>query len=275
MFGGAGKLSDESGDESWENAVAFLAFDAGNPNSILSCVGAARENARSVRGVITSEIWEQINRFHLMVRAGAASQAAFSAPHDFLREVKVASHLYEGITDSTMSHGEGWHFGRLGRLIERADKTSRILDVKYFMLLPQASDVGSPVDDIQWAAVLKSASALEMYRQRFGRITPVSVADFLLLDREFPRALHYCLVEAETSLHLISGTPMGGFRDEAEQRLGRLCSELDYAAIQEIISVGLHEFLDRFQLKLNQVDDEIFNTFFAMRPVSGTRHGEV
>ena len=216
-------------------------------------------------------MWQHVNKFYLMVQR--AVRQAQHAPHQFFTEVKNASYQFVGVTDATMAHGEGWHFGRLGRLLERADKTSRILDVKYFILLPKATDVGSPVDDIQWAAVLKSASALEMYRQRFGLITPVNVADFLVLDREFPRAMHYCLVEAETSLHLISGTPMGSFRDEAEQRLGRLRSELDYAAIQEIIGVGLHEFLDRFQFKLNQVDDEIFNTFFALRPVSGARRG--
>ena len=251
-----------------EHVFTFLTHDAANPNSILSCLQAARDNARSVREIISSDMWEHVNKFYLMVQQ--AVRQAQHAPHDFFSAVKNASYQFVGVTDATMVHGEGWHFGRLGRLLERADKTSRILDVKYFMLVPQAG-VGSPVDDIQWAAVLKSASALEMYRQRFGRITPTSVADFLLLDREFPRALHYCLVEAETSLHVISGTPMGGFRDEAEQRLGRLRSELDYAAIQEIIAVGLHAFLDRFQFKLNQVDDEIFNTFFALRPVGGTQ----
>ena len=254
-----------------ENVFTFLTHDTANPNSIFSCLQAARDNARSVREIISSDMWEHVNKFYLMVQR--AVRQAQHAPHEFFTEVKNASYLFVGITDATMAHGEGWHFGRLGRLLERADKTSRILDVKYFILLPKAADVGSPADDIQWAAVLKSASALEMYRQRFGRITPVSVADFLVLDREFPRAMHYCLVEAETSLHTISGTPMGSFRDEAEQRLGRLRSELDYAAIQEIIGVGLHEFLDRFQFKLNQVDDEIFNTFFALRPVSGARRG--
>ena len=171
-----------------ENVFTFLTHGTANPNSILSCLQAARDNARSVREIISSDMWEHVNKFYLMVRR--AARQAQDAPHDFFTDVKNASYLFVGITDATMAHGEGWHFGRLGRLLERADKTSRILDVKYFMLLPRVSDVGSPADDIQWAAVLKSASALEMYRQRFGRITPLSVADFLLLDREFPRAMH-------------------------------------------------------------------------------------
>jgi uncharacterized alpha-E superfamily protein len=130
------------------------------------------------------------------------------------------------------------------------------------------ADVGTAVDDIQWAAVLKSASAFEMYRKRFGRIRPDRVADFLMLDREFPRAMHYCLMQAEESLHAISGSPPGTFQNLAEQRLGRLRSELDYAQIDEIIARGLHEFLDTFQAQLNHVGTAIFETFVALRPVT-------
>jgi uncharacterized alpha-E superfamily protein len=253
-----------------ENVVALLTFDTENPNSILSCLRVARENARSVREIISSEMWEQANKFYLMVRAAASDSRIREEPHAFFTEIKQASHLFVGITDATMSHGEGWHFARMARLQERADKTSRILDVKYFLLLPAVTDVGTPFDDIQWAAVLKSASAFEMYRKRFGRLLPERVADFLILDREFPRAMHYCVVKAEESLHAITGAPIGTFHNLAEQRLGRLRSELDYAQIQEIIASGLHEFLDTFQAKLNRVGDAIFDTFFALRPVATT-----
>mgnify|MGYP001615119349 CR=1 FL=1 len=170
-------------------------------------------------------------------------------------------------TDATMSHGEGWHFGRLGRLIERADKTSRILDVKYFFLLPSVADVGTSLDNIQWAALLKSASALQMYRKRYGRISPKEVAEFLILDSEFPRAIHYCLIKAEESLHAISGSEIGRFENLAEKRLGRLRPELAYANIEEIMAGGLHEFLDSFQTKLNCVGDGIAETFFTFRQV--------
>ena len=253
-----------------ENVVAFLTFDPDNPNSILSCLRAARENARTVREIISSEMWEQANTFYLMVREAATDDRVTEEPHAFFTEIKMASHLFVGITDATMSHGEGWHFARLGRLLERADKTSRILDVKYFILLPAVTDVGTPFDDIQWAAVLKSASAFEMYRKRFGRLTPDRVADFLILDREFPRAMHYCVVKAEESLHAISGSPIGTFQNLAEQRFGRLRSELDYAQIQEIIHGGLHEFLDAFQAKLNHIGEAILQTFFALRPVTNS-----
>ncbi|MGE3539790.1 MAG: alpha-E domain-containing protein [Candidatus Tectimicrobiota bacterium] len=253
-----------------DNVVFFLTFDADNPNSIYSCLVKARENARSVREIISSEMWEQINTFYLMVRDAAGQGTRLTQPHAFFSHVKTASHLFIGITEVTMSHNEAWHFAQLGRLLARADNTSRILDVKYFLLLPQVTDVGSPVDDIQWAAVLKSASALEMYRKRFGRILPERVADFLILDRDFPRAMHSCLVKAEASLHAITGAPLGTFQNLAEQRLGRLRADFDYAQIDEIIAHGLHEFLDTAQIKLNDIGTAICETFFALRPVTQT-----
>ncbi len=250
-----------------ENVVRFLTFDAENPNAILSCLRAARENARSIREIISSEMWEQVNTFYLMVSAPDAVRRAKESPHEFFTQIKMASHLFEGLTLTTMSHGEPWHFCRLGRLLERADKTTRLLDVKYFMLLPRLTDVGSPFDDIQWSAVLRSASGFEMYRKRYGRIAPDRVVDFLLLDREFPRAVHACLIGGEESLHAISGTPAGTFRNAAERRLGQLRAELGYARVDDVVVGGLHEFLDGLQVKLNLVGEAIFDTFFALRPI--------
>ena len=246
-----------------ERVIEFLTFDRENPNSIVSCLRSARENARSVREIISSEMWEQANRFYLMAHAPQAKERAMEDPHGFFTELKLGSHLFVGITDATMSHGEAWHFCRLGRMLERADKTSRIVDVKYFILLPSLEDVGSPVDDIQWSAVLSSTSALEMYRKQFGIILPRNVARFLVLDRAFPRAIHFCLVRADESLHAIANTPLGTFTNLAEQRLGQLRGELAYAQIEDIIAGGLHEFLDSLQNKLNFVGEAIYETFLA------------
>lgn len=252
-----------------ETVIQFLTFDTANPNSILSTLIKARENARTVREIISSEMWEQINKFYFMVLDAQSNNEAVSSTHDFYSKVKLESHLFTGITDTTMSHGEAWHFSRLGRLLERADKTSRILDVKYFVLLPRPHDVGTPFDNIQWAALLKSASALEMYRKKHRRIYHKKVAEFLILDREFPRAIHYCLIKAEESLKSITGSQPGTFQNHAERKLGRLRAEFDYTQIEEIFSAGLHEYLDDFQSRLNKVGDSIFETFFAFRPVSG------
>lgn len=246
--------------------IEFLTFDRRNPNSILSCLAAARENARSVREIITRDMWEQLNKYFLLVQEDGQREAARESPHEFFTAVKMASHLCVGIMDACMSHGEEWQFCRLGSFIERADKTTRILDVKYFILLPTPGDVGSILDDVQWSALLRSASALEMYRQRFGRIRPDRVVEFLLLDRLFPRAVLRCLTQAEQCLHAISGSSPETFANTAEQRLGQLRSNLTYARAEDLIAGGLHEYLDDLERRLNLVGDAIYDHFFAPRP---------
>ncbi len=256
------------GEPSHETVIKFLTFDSENPNSIISCLQAARENARSIRENISSEMWEQINDTYLMVTE-TPDEWVMTEPHQFFTDIKVASQLFIGQTDNIMSHSEGWHFCQLGRLIERADKTSRIVDVKYFILLPSVVDLNTSIDDIQWGALLHSASAFEMYRRTHGLISPNNVVHFLLLDRDFPRSILYCLTNAEESLHAISGTPLETFSNPAEQGLGQLQSEFAYAQVDQILNSGLHEFLDTFQTKLNLVGEEIYKTFFALRPVDG------
>jgi uncharacterized alpha-E superfamily protein len=255
------------GQTSKESVIQFLTFDGLNPNSIVSCLRAARENARSVREIISAEMWEQINKFYLMIRDGETIDEVLDNPYAFFQRVIVLGQQFLGVTDATMTHGEAWHFCQLGRMLERADKTSRILDVKYFILLPRPADVGTPFDDVQWSALLRSASALEMYRQRHGRISPVNVVKFLVIDREFPRAVLYCLTRANESLHAISGTHTGSFCNPAEQRLGQLRAELAYTQAEEVIAGGLHEFVDDLQGRLNLVGDAIHDCFFAMRPL--------
>ncbi|HEY9859885.1 MAG TPA: alpha-E domain-containing protein [Candidatus Obscuribacterales bacterium] len=255
------------GEASADNVMRFLTFDRQYPNSILSCLSAARENARSVREVISSEMWQQLNAFYFMVKE-AAETDSLPEWQDFFAEVKMSSHLFAGIMDATMTHGEGWHFGQIGRLLERADKTARILDVKYFILLPSAKDVGTTLDELQWMALLKSASAYEMYRKRQRhRINPIAVAEFLILDREFPRSIQFCILQAERSLHRITGTPTGTWSNPAERAVGRLRSELGYLTIDDIIEAGLHEFLDKIQRQLNDIGEKVFSTFVAVNPV--------
>lgn len=260
------------GDFSADKVIQFLTFDSNYPNSILSCLQAARDNSSSIREVISSEMWQQVNSFYALVKEAATSDKSQPLPDllGFLETVKQASHLFAGVMDATMTHNEGWHFGQIGRLLERADKITRILDVKYYLLLPSAEYVGSTIDEIGWIALLKSASAYEMYRKRgLHRITPVGVAEFLILDQEFPRALRFCLLEAERSLHHITGTPIGTWRSPVERSLGRLRAELDYLTIDEVVDRGMHEFLDHIQNQLNDLGEGIFKTFFDLSPVGG------
>ncbi len=249
-----------------QNVIQFLTFDRENPNSVISCLRTARENARSVREIISSEMWLQLNTFYLMVNDADSSGKGMESPAEFFGDVKNACHLFNGVTAATMTHGEAWHFGPiLGRMLERADKTSRILDVKYFILLRSVADVGTPFDDIQWAAVLRSASAFEMYRKRHGRISPKAIVQFLLLDQEFPRSIRFCLNAGRESLHAISGTPIASFRNSAEKMIGQLCSDLAYATVDDIVNGGLHEYLDDLQSKINAISSGISETFFAKR----------
>lgn len=241
------------GEATKTNVIQFLAFDAENPNSIISCVRTARENARSVRETISSEMWEQVNSLYLLLQANDCSQTTESLP-EFLRKVRMECHLFQGVTDVTMSHNEAWNFIRLGRKLERADKTTRILDVKYFILLPSVSDVGTPYDDIQWSALLKSVSGFEMYRKRHGGITPAEIVEFLMLDNEFPRAVRYCIDCADASLHAITGAPAGSFSCRTEQQMGLLRSELAFTRLETILAGGLHEFVDGLQTRMNRID---------------------
>ena len=246
-----------------ENVLQFLSFDEDNPNSIISCVAAARENARTIREVISAVVWEQLNKFYFMVRSAAQFSQTLEQPQEFCERVRVASHTLVGASDVTMSHGEAWHFARVGRLIERADKTSRIVDVQYFILLPDSRDVGSALDVVRWSALLKSASALAMYRRQHGKIVPEQVADFLILDRNFPRSMHFCLMKAQESLRQITGSSAGTFSNLAEQRTGRLCANMNYTSIRDIIQQGLHEYIDDFQSQLNSVGIAIRDDFFT------------
>ena len=252
--GDAAIFKERFGDATQTRVIEYLAYDLENPNSIASCLRFSRENARSVRETISSEMWAQVNSMYLQIQ----TQRSLPEPErmlDAFREIRMGCHHFAGVTDATMTHNEAWHFMRLGRMLERADKTSRLLDVKYFMLLPAgARDIGTPYDDIHWSAVLKSVSGFEMYRKRFGRISPADVVDFLVMDSEFPRAVRFCIKSASESLQAITGTPINALQYPSERLMAQLRAELDFTSVDSVIRSGLHEYLDRLQLKMNAVD---------------------
>lgn len=250
-----------------EHVIQFLAFDREYPNSIIASLQRARENARTVREAISSEAWEQLNTFYHFVKSAAATAKTPDQLADFFQSVKDHSHLFNGIVDATMTRNKGWHFANMGRLLERADKTSRLLDVKYFLLLPTIQDVGTTIDDLQWSSLLRSVSGFEMYRKRYHAITVHRVVEFLILDDQFPRAIRFCIDNADISLHQISGSPVGTFRNAAEQQMGRLKSKLAFMDVDSIINGGMHEFIDGFQDDANSVSAAIHDTFFALRPI--------
>lgn len=250
-----------------EAVIEFLTFDREYFNSIVSCLAAARENARSIREIISSEMWEHINTFYLEMADPKHHPMALKDPHKFFKIIQMRSHLFTGLMDSTMSHGEAWNFARMGMMLERADKTSRILDVKYFMLLPQVDLVNTPVDNIQWTAVLKSASAFEMYRKEHHLINPRMVASFLIFDGNFPRSIRHCVAKAQVCLErIMNGSANGGTVNPAEKLLGRLNADLEYTDIDDVINQGMHEYLDNLQTRLNRIDIAVGVAFFNTKP---------
>ncbi len=255
------------GDPSPDAVMRFLTFDDHYPNSILSSVSRARENARSVREIISREMWQQLNEFYLMVQSASRSAASPDEMADFYARVKLSGIYFEGVTNATLSRGEAWHFAQLSRMLERADKTSRILDVKYFILLPTVRDVGTTLDQLGWNALLNSASALQMFRQKHHVTTPEQVAGFLLFDPDFPRSIRRCVIEAQESLHALTGSPIGSHRNESERLIGELRARFDYAQIDRIMDDGLHEYLDGVQIALNDIGSTIARRFFHMEPL--------
>jgi uncharacterized alpha-E superfamily protein len=257
-------------DATPEAVAWFLTFDPAYPNSILSSLSLARDNARTVREIISREMWQELNEFYLMVKHQSREQFRLGEMGDFFRRVKLSGIHYEGVTNATLSRGEAWSFARLGRLLERADKTSRILDVQYYLLSQSPSELGATVDQVGWGALLNSASALQMYRQHHHETSPAKVARFLLLSRQFPRSISYSVSEAQLSLHAITGTPIKACNYESERLLGRLQANLSYASIEDVMAEGLHEYIDKLQTALNDIGGAIQTGFFGyeLAPVS-------
>lgn len=252
-----------------EDVIYFMTFDKRNPNSIVSCLYEARENARTIRESITKEMWESINEFYLFIRATPTDNFRnLDLMQAFFAEIRRRCQLFHGVVDSTVTRNEAWHFGRLGRHLERADKSSRFLDVKYFTLLPDSGGVGSTLDLMMWTAVLKSVSAYNMYRQTHAALTPMNIVAFLILDKLFPRSISYCVRQAELSLFAIAGsTPERGFTNLAEKSISRLRSDIEFTVIEDIFKAGLHQYLDRFQQLNNEVDNAIYKMYFDTKPI--------
>jgi uncharacterized alpha-E superfamily protein len=245
-----------------DDVVQFLVRETRNPSSIVNCVGVARENARQIREVITTEMWEQLNDLHWTLQDDDSFWN--QPPQEQLRDIRRACQLFYGITDATLSRDLSWQFSRLGRLLERADKTTRILDVKYFLLLPSTDEVGGVLDELQWISLLRSAGAYQMFRQsRQQAIEPKAVAAFLLLDPIFPRSVRYCLERINETLRIIRGSAVPGTPDALECLAGLTLARWSYTPIDALIAGGLHESIDALQSDLNQLHRLIETRYFV------------
>ncbi len=241
------------------NVMHFMTLDAENPGSIYNSIFAARENARAVRGSITSEMWEVLNSTWLEMHRIKTVGIAEDGVSRFFEWVKEQSHLSRGITHGTLLRDDTFRFLRLGTFLERADNTARILDVKYHILLPSPSEVGGAADYYQWSAVLRSVSAFESYRKVFrDQISPKRVADLLILRSDMPRSLRACMNEVNRLLQEINGPRSG----ELLRRSGLLHAELKYGTIDEMFAFGLHEYLSDFLERIYSLGDLINTTYF-------------
>ncbi|HUF21638.1 MAG TPA: alpha-E domain-containing protein [Burkholderiales bacterium] len=243
-----------------KDVIHFMVLDPNNPSSIFSCARSARESARRLRGSITSEMWEVINYTWLELQQVREERLSGQGALAFFDWVKDRSHMFRGVTMGTALKDEAFHFNRLGTFIERADNTARILDVKYHILLPSVEDVGGAVDYYQWAAVLRSVSAFESYRKVYRDvITPLKVAELMILRHDMPRSLHACMDEAfEILQHLPSGVAQ-----EAVRRAGELHAQLHFGRIDVIFQNGLHEYITDFLSRLNEFGIEVNRCYFS------------
>lgn len=249
------------------NVVRFMAFDSDYPSSMISCLRAARENARCVRDSLSSESFQHLNDFYHFVRDAPESQLS-DPTSDFFEKVRERSLLWSGIVDSTMPHHVGWHFLNLGRLLERADKTSRILDVKYFSLHKRMDQVGTALDDLQWSTLLLAISGIEAYRREHHLVDIQKIVAFFVFHQSFPRSIFPCITGAKWSLRNIENDCGADVPGNASQQLSVLHHRLTNSNAQEVISRGMHEFVDDFQHQLNAVGDSLATDFFHLTAAS-------
>ncbi len=220
-----------------------LTFDLTNPSSIMSCVSRARSNARSIRGTITSEMWRELNKLYWQLLDPGLRSQSRESPHEFYRAVESGSCTFQGVTDATLDHDEGWQFIQLGKFLERADKTLRTLDVEQ-RRLQKLDPADLPLSNVQWAGVLRSCRAYEAYqRLHVGRVEPERVVAFLLLHPTFPRSVRFSLEAAAQALTAVSGGASGQGLGRADRLLGRVIADLKFVELEQVLAADLHEFL--------------------------------
>ncbi|HKX29518.1 MAG TPA: alpha-E domain-containing protein [Blastocatellia bacterium] len=240
-----------------------LTFDLDNKNSIVSCITAARENARQIREQISSEMWEQLNQLYLTVRR-AGIEEIYVHPHEFYHPIRQGSHLFQGMTDSMMSHGEGWHFIQLGRFIERASATATLLDANLTVLHDHSSQARVGLDYISWVALLKSCSSFEPYCQFYtADLRPERITEFLLLNPELPRSVRFAAEVIQSSLQTLAKITGAAKTGRAERLAGRLRATLDYAQIDEIMADNVHAFLESIQRQCASIHTAVHQQYIA------------
>lgn len=250
------------GEITAQGVMGFMVSDESNPSSIISCLQAARENARAVRGTLTTEVWETLNQTWLEVRRMLRNGDFERDPGEFFEWVKYRSHLSRGVTVGTMLMDEAFHFLRLGTFLERADNTARLVDVKFHALQSEFHGVASQrlqeYDFYHWSSILRSVSGFEVYRKVYRNvITPERVAELLILRPDMPRSLHSSMNEVVQNLQFIASKPTS----ESVRQAGRLRADLQFSRIDEILTTGLHAFLSQYLDRVGALGASIGSEF--------------
>lgn len=257
------------GEITTPNVMRFLITDQRNPASIISCLWAARENARAVRGTLTSEMWETVNTMWLETREWISTDKAYTEASEYLEWVKNQSHLIRGVAVGTMLKDESFNFMRMGTFIERADNTARLLDLKFFERSERNADelaMDQTDDFYHWASLLRSVSAFEVYRKTYHDvITPERVAELLIFRKEMPRSLAACILDLVKNLKYVRNE----YSAETERLAGKMLADLEYGRIQDVLSGGIHAYLTEFLEKAYNLGNQISHDFLV--PLSSTR----
>ncbi|MBX3609956.1 MAG: alpha-E domain-containing protein [Hydrogenophaga sp.] len=246
------------------NVLDFMVRDENNPSSIVACLRAARENARAVRGALTTELWEMQNQTWLELTRQLHGKTFERDPGQFFEWVKFRSHLSRGVAIGTMLQDEAFHFYRMGTFLERSDNTARLLDVKFHAIhsdfFGAASELDQEYDFYHWSAILRSVSGFEVYRKVYRDvITPERVAELMILRADMPRSLAASLNEVVNNLAVVAND----HSNETLRRAGKLKAELQYGRIDEILATGLHAFLTQFLDRVNELGWRISQDFLV------------
>ena len=248
------------------DVVNFLIADKENPGSICSSLTAARENARTLREILPTEAWELLNEFFAEFNKDVATGINKRTRFDFLKRIVIALQTLAGMLDGTMNRNDAHTFGSLGRNLERADMTSRIVDVRSAQLLPAATPELRPFESVQWMSVLKSLSGYQMYRLRMRtRVRRTDVLQFLLRDDQFPRSCQFCLMQLERSLNELPRS------EGVLEVLSRAARFIERAPLATLDQPGLHELIDHLQLHVNNVHGMIAESYFPSRDMTGVQ----
>ena len=256
--------TERYGEVDAQKVIEFMVSDPQNPSSILSCLGAARENARAVRGTLTTEVWETTNQTWLEFNKLLKTNELRDDPAEVLEWVKFRSHLSRGVAVGTMLQDEAFHFVRIGSFLERADNTARLLDVKFHAVesdfYGNADERDTEYEFYHWSAILRSVSGFEVYRKAYRNvIQPEKVAELLILRRDMPRSLAACMNRVLANLSYVANEQS----DETIRRAGRLESDLRFGRIDEILATGLHAYLTQFLANVNDLGVGISRDFLV------------